>query len=269
MGSAALKLFVVLVYAFLFLPIVVVVMTSFSASPMFSFPPTSFTIDWYFKIPSGFFGALKVSLIVATTTSACATILGASLGLSLARSKSRFLKTLVGSLSLAPLTVPHLVLGVGLFYSSLLIWDLTGIGLAGSVFGLILGHTAIAIPYVVRTVLASTAHFDRSVEEAALNLGASNAYVLRRISLPILLPGVISGGFFAFLVSFDEVPITIFMGGGDAATTLPLKILTSIQYDMSPNVMAIASMIIIASLAAMVVVERVFGLERLFGAGRA
>lgn len=269
MGSFILKCFVALIYAFLFLPICVVVLTSFSASPMFSFPPTSFTLDWYFKIPDGFFAALKVSLIVSSTTAVCATILGTSLALPLARSRNRVLKAIVGPLSLAPLTVPHLVLGVGLLYSSLLVWDLTGVGLAGTRVGLIIGHVAIATPYVVRSVLASTAHFDRSLEEAALNLGASNAYVLRRISLPILLPGMIAGGFFAFLVSFDEVPITIFMGGGSTATTLPLKILTSVQYDMSPDVMAIASMIIFISLAAMVVMERTIGLERLFSAGRA
>jgi putative spermidine/putrescine transport system permease protein len=260
--------FVTAVFAFLLLPIGFVVLSSFSASPLLTFPPTSYTLAWYGKIPRGFTEALQTSIIIGLITAAVTAVLGTGIGLALVRTSGK-LRELLALLSVAPLTVPHLVLGVAMFHTSLFLFDLIGLQLLETVAGLVMAHAAVALPYVVRGVTAGHAHFDRSLEEAALNLGASRWQTLRWVTLPVLASGIISGAFFAFLVSFDEVPITLFMGGGTTTTTLPLRILTSIEYNMDPDVMAISSLIILASLVIMIAIDRTIGLERFFGAGRA
>ena len=256
-----------LVYVFLLLPIVYVVISSFNETSLLTFPPQSFTLRWYTKISGGFVQALKVSMIVALATSLIATVLG--LGIALALARGRFLgRRVLSVFALSPLMVPHLVIGVALFQFSLLFWDWTAIGLAGSIAGLIIGHTTFSIPFVVRAIVVGHALFDTALEEAALTLGATPWQTFLRITLPVLMPGVISGAIFAFIVSFDDVPVALFMGGGNA-TTLPVKIFTSIEFSLTPDVMAVSALIIYASLGLMIVIERTLGLERFFGAGRA
>lgn len=262
-----LRLVVALVFVFLLLPIASVVVSSFSASPMLAFPPRALTFEWYGKIPKEFVDALKVSLIAATATAVVATLAGVGIGLAIARGRNRG-KAALNAVSVAPLTVPHLVMGIALYHTSLFVWDVTGVEIMETMAGLVLAHVVIAVPFVVRGVVAGHAHFDRALEEAALSLGASNWQTLRIVTLPLLLPGILSGAFFAFLVSFDDVPVALFMGGGPTTTTLPLKILSSIEFSLNADVMAISTLIIGASLAVMVVLERAVGLDRFFGAGR-
>ena len=259
---------IALVFVFLLLPLVFVVVTSFGGSPMMAFPPTSFTLDWYQSIPEAFFSGLRVSAVVALWTSFTAAAVGTGAALALARGRFPGIRML-GVFCLAPLMVPSLVVAVALYQFAGVIWDWTGIELGGTVLGIILGHTAVAIPYAVRAVMAGHAHFDPSIEEAALNLGASWWRTLVSITFPVLLPGIISGAVFAFLIAFDDLPIALFMGGDQSSTTMPVKIYTSIEYSLKPDIMAVSALVIYVSLALMLVLERTLGLERFFGSGRA
>ena len=159
--------------------------------------------------------------------------------------------------------VPALVMGVAAFQFSLVIWDHSRLTLGGTIPGLVIGHLTFAIPFVVRSVLAGHTRFDFSIEEAAQNLGASPRQTFVHVTWPMLRPGIASGAIFAFLISLDEVPISLFMGGGDA-TTLPVKIFTAMEISFGGDILAVASVIVIVSVVLMLALDRVVGLERLF-----
>ncbi len=120
----------------------------------------------------------------------------------------------------------------------------------------------IAVPFVVRGTLAGHAHIDPRAEEAALSLGASRWRALLGVTLPAIRPGLVSGAFLAFLASFDDVPVALFMGGGENSTTFPLQVLASLEYSLKPDIMAVSTLIIVASVVLMAILDRLFGLER-------
>jgi putative spermidine/putrescine transport system permease protein len=251
------------VYGFLLAPVFVVVVSSFNADPSLTFPPTQFTMHWYHEIKPEFYRALDVSLIVATCTAIASAVFGVPAALALSR--GRFLgKTMLNSICLSPLAVPTLVTGVAMYQFSLVLWDVTGYGIGGTLFGLIIGHMTFGIPFVVRAVIAGDARFDRSLEEAGQNLGASPLETFWRVTLPILRPSIISGAIFAFLMSMDDVPIALFMASGDT-TTLPIRIFTTIEFDLSGDVMAISALIVAASFVVMLLLDRLVGLEQILG----
>ena len=229
-------------FVFLLAPIVVVVLASFNGVGVLSFPPRAFTTRWYYEIDPSFYRALWVSLVVGVITVVLAVLVGVP-----------------GALGL----VPALVTGVALFQFSLVFWDLFGVTIGGTIAGLVIGHLTFAIPFVIRSVLASHTRFDHSLEEAAANLGATPLQTFFRVTLPILKPGIASGAIFAFLISLDEVPIALFMGGGDA-TTLPVKIFTAIEISFGGDILAVASLVVCGSVVLMLILDRLVGLERLF-----
>jgi putative spermidine/putrescine transport system permease protein len=247
---------------FLLAPIAIVVLTSFSASAIFAFPPKAYTTDAYWLIPSSFIAALRVSLIVAATTAVIAVIVGVPAAIALVRGRFPGRDSL-NALCLSPLSVPALVIGVALFQSSIYFWDITGLTLGGTIAGLVIGHLTFTIPYVIRSVVAAQAQFDPSIEEAAANLGASPAQIFFRITLPSLRPGIASGAIFAILMSLDDVPVALFMGGSET-TTLPVKILAAIEFNFGADIMAISSLVIFGSIALMIVLDRMVSLETLF-----
>ena len=265
-SSISLRLFVSLVFVFLMLPLVTVVITSFGDSAVLSFPPTGFTLRWYSSISGEFFQALKISLIVACGTTALATVTGSLAALALVR--GRFMgKLALGALCMSPIMVPTLVIGVAAYQFVGQIWDLTGYSFAGTIPGLILGQTAFALPFVIRSAIAGQAHLDMSVEEAATNLGATPLQTFRLVTLPMLLPGIISGAVFAFVMSFDDVPVALFLGGGDVMT-FPVKIYTSVEFNFDPDLMAVSTIVVGCSLAIMLALDRLIGIDKFFGATR-
>jgi putative spermidine/putrescine transport system permease protein len=161
--------------------------------------------------------------------------------------------------------VPALVTGVALYQLSLTFWDLAHFQIGGTIAGLTIGHLTFGIPFVVRAVMAGHARFDYALEEAALNLGASPLQSFWRVTVPVLRPSIISGGIFAFVMSLDDVPIALFMGGSNA-TTLPVRIFTTVEFDFGGDVMAVASAIVGFSVVVMLLLDRVVGLGELFGA---
>jgi putative spermidine/putrescine transport system permease protein len=261
-GTVGFALVLVCTFVFLLAPIVVVVISSFNAVGVFSFPPQSFTTRWYGEIDPTFYDALRVSLIVASITVVIAVLVGVPGAMSLARGRFPG-RDALNAACLSPLMVPALVVGVASFQFSLLIWDAFGITLGGTIAGLVIGHLTFAIPFVVRSVLAAYTRFDFSLEEAAQNLGASPLRTFCHVTLPILQPGIVSGAIFAFLISLDEVPIALFMGGGQA-TTLPVKIFSAMEISFGGDILAVASVIVVVSIILMLILDRLIGLERLF-----
>jgi putative spermidine/putrescine transport system permease protein len=262
MGSVVLRAVLIGAFLFLLAPIVMVIVSSFNGVGVFAFPPQQFTTRWYREIDPGYYSALYVSLVVATITSVVAVIISVPAALALARGRFPG-RNVLSALCLSPLMVPALVTGVALFQFSLLFWDVFKVTLGGTITGLVIGHLTFAIPFVVRAVLASHTRYDLSIEEAAESLGARPMQTFFQVTLPILKPGIVSGAVFSFLISLDEVPIALFMGGG-SATTLPVKIFTAIEISFGGDILAVSSIIVAISVVAMLILDRLIGLERLF-----
>ena len=235
----------VLVLGFLLVPIVVVIPMSLGSERYLQFPPKNLTLKWYGE----FFGdanwraAALYSLTVASFTTIASVVIGTMAAVSLTRGTLAGKKILT-AVTLAPLIVPHIVLGVALYLS------FTPLGLSGNVPGLVLSHTALAVPFVVLTVSAALYRIDRSLEMAAMNLGASRFGAFRLVTLPLVKPAVAVGAVFAFLTSFDEAIVSFFMSGV-SNKTLPRKLFENIDFDISPLIPAVSTVLMLLSLALM------------------
>jgi putative spermidine/putrescine transport system permease protein len=256
----ALGAFSVLVYLFVLAPIVVVLASSLTAADYTSFPPQGLSLRWYLEIPRHpeFLDSLRVSLVVAAATAALATALGTLAALALVRHRFRG-RDLLNGLFLSPLMVPTVILGVALlqFY--------TLAGITRTPFSLICGHLVITVPYVVRLVSASLAGLDRTLELAAMSLGATPWQAFRRVTLPLARPGIVAGAAFAAITSFDDVSVALFLAS-PRAVTLPVRIFTYIEQTFDPLVTAVCSILIVLAAIAVAIIERLVGLGRLFGA---
>ena len=256
-------IFVGFVVLFLLLPVLAIAVSSVSISPLFVFPPSGFTWQWYGSIPSSYLDALRISTAVAGGSTALALLVGVPAAIALARGRFPFGSTL-SALLLSPLMIPSLVIGVALFQFSPVIWTNFGVSLTGTVFGLIVAHGTFTIPLVIRAVIAGQTQFDNSVEEAATSLGASPFRTFLTITLPVLSPSIVSGGIFAFLMSFDDVPVSLFVGGG-TTTTLPVAIFNAIQFNLSPDLMALCTLVSMGVLVLLLICSRLLGSDLFFG----
>lgn len=248
------------VYGFVLAPIAVILLASLTAAEYTSFPPHGISLRWYFEIPKHpeFLESLWISLVVAVVSGTLATALGTPAALALVRYRFRGREPLNGFF-LSPLMLPAVILGVALlqFY--------TRVGITRTPAALVCGHLVITVPYVVRLVSASLAGLDPSLERAALILGATPWKAFTRVTLPLVAPGVIAGGAFATIVSFDDVSIALFLAS-PKTTTLPVRIFTYIEQTFDPLVTAVCSLLVLLTAAAVVLIERCVGLGRLFGA---
>lgn len=251
------------VLVFLLAPVLVVLAASVNGGSVMSFPPSSLTTRWYMSLSPAFYHAILVSVMVAGLTTVLSVLLGVPAALALCRGRFPG-RAMLSAACLSPLMVPALVTGVALYQCSLVLWDETGITLGGTIQGIVLGHITFGIPFVVRAVIAGHTRFDHALEEAAQSLGAAPLTTFYHITLPVLRPAIVAGAVFAFAMSFDDVPIALFMGGGDMATTLPVQIFTTVQFDLSGDVMAVASMVVIASFLVMFALDRFVGADLFF-----
>lgn len=166
------------------------------------------------------------------------------------------------ALFMSPLMVPHVVLGIAFLRF------FTRIGLSGTFLGLVLSHIIVIIPFALRLVLAASYGIDRRIEHAAISLGASPAVVFRRVTLPLILPGVVSGWLLAAINSFDEVTMTVFIAS-PATTTLPVRMFLYIQDNIDPLIAAVSACLIALTAILLMALDRLFGLDRLFvGTGK-
>ena len=246
---------VLLAYLFLAAPLIIIFLMSFNANQYLSWPPESFTLDWYRALPqqTQFIDGLQTTLITASASTFFVLICGVPAAPALNRYEFRG-KELLSTFFISPLLVPTIVLAVGL------VLVLGPLGLTNTYASIVIGHFAITFPYVIRTTLMSLLTSDTSCEEAAQVLGADRFTVFRRVTLPIIAPGVIAGGVIAFIVSFDEAVISLFVAES-GRPTLPVHVLRYVEQSADAAVAALSVILILFSLVIVVIVERLMGLR--------
>ncbi|MFE2182691.1 ABC transporter permease [Streptomyces sp. NPDC059455] len=238
---AVLITFGVLTGAWLVVPTLVVIPISFSGENSFAFPPSSWSLRHYttfFTEPS-WLTSLLVSLQLALLVTAVATVLGTTAAFALAR-RTFAGKGIVEGLFMAPLIVPGIVVAVAM-YAAFLGW-----GLIGTPIGFIAAHTVLALPFVTVNVTASLAGFDRVLERASATLGASPWTTFRSVTFPLIRPGVLAGALFAFVTSFDEVVVSLFIQS-PTLQTLPVRMFTSVTNEVDPTIAAASTVVLVVS----------------------
>jgi spermidine/putrescine transport system permease protein len=248
-GARLLKAFFALVVVFLYAPIVILLIFSFNNAEIPAFPLSGFTLHWYhqFLTNSDLKSSLKTSAIIAALTSAAAVLLGILAAIALVRHRFRG-QGPVSALLLSPLVIPYVVFGLAL----LLLFHTVGI--QRSIFTVVIGHIVITLPYTILVLMPRLQQIDVSLEEAAYDLGAGRLRTFRSITLPLLLPAVVSAYLIAFTTSFDEYAVASFVVGTQA--TFPIYLYSAIRFPSNlPQVIAVAVVVISVSLLVVVLAE--------------
>jgi putative spermidine/putrescine transport system permease protein len=246
-----------LVISFMLAPLVVVCVVAFTPENTLSVPTTSFSLRWFRAVfahsdfVQSFWNSLWLGLFAATL----ATAIAIPAGLAMTRYEFRG-RDFLNGIFLSPLIIPHLVLGVALLRMFSLI------GVTGSFPWLVLAHVVIVTPYALRLIIAAVVGSDRSGEQAALSLGASQATVFRRITLPMILPGVTGGWLLAFISSFDEVTMSIFVTA-PSTVTLPVRMYMYATESIDPLMAAVSALMVAITAVAMFLLDRIYGLDRI------
>ena len=240
-----------IVLSFLILPIFAVIPASFNQSSFIKIPPESFSLQWYRQLfnDAGWASAIATSVEVALLATLFSVVLGTLAALGMERLGPTSRKLLSG-LILAPLIVPVIMTSIALYYA------MRRTGLHGSLTGLALGHTILCLPFVVLNVGVSLNGLDRSWARAAAGLGAAPLHIFRTITLPAIKPGLAAGAAFAFITSFDEVVISIFLASANAKT-LPVKLWEQMRVEFTP-VAAAGSAVILAMTVVIFIFVQVF-----------
>lgn len=237
------------VIAFLVAPILAIVPLSFNGGSFLAYPLDGLSLRWYEEVVTTerWLRALRNSLIVAIPATALALVLGTLAAVGVAQARIRG-KAVITGLVIAPMIVPDVIIAVGLYFF------FAPVGLVNSFPGLILAHAALATPFVFITVSATLATLDPSLARAAASLGAPPAVVFFRIVMPLIAPGLIAGGLFAFATSFDDVIVVLFLGG-PGQRTLPREIFDGIREHVTPAITAVATILIILATALLAATE--------------
>jgi putative spermidine/putrescine transport system permease protein len=245
-----------IVIAFMLAPLLIVCLVAFTPEPTLTLPTTSFSLRWFKAVfaHQDFVTSFWNSVWLALWSASIATIIAVFAAMAMTRYTFRGRDALNG-LFLSPLLIPHLVLGVAM----LRLFSL--VGGTGSFGWLVLAHVVIVTPYALRLVIAALVGFDRSTEQAALSLGASQATVFRRITLPMILPGVTGGWLLAFINSFDEVTMSIFVTA-PSTVTLPVRMYIYATESIDPLMAAVSALMIALTAVVMLVLDRVYGLDK-------
>ena len=242
-----------LLSAWLILPTLVIVPVSFSSRASFSIPSGDWSLRWYknFFADPQWFGALVNSLIIAALAATLATVVGTLAALGIHRSNSKRNRTAVQAVLLSPRILPDIVLAVGVYAAYL------RLGLVGTIPGFVIAHAALGMPLVLIAVTASLAGLDRQLENAATTLGANPWSTARQITIPLILPGIASGGLLAFMASFDEVIIAIFIQS-PYLETLPVVIFSSMIRSTDPTIAAAATLILATTITLLSLIAIIF-----------
>jgi len=254
-------LFNALVVSFMLAPLLIVCVVAFTPENTLTLPRHGLSLRWFkavFEHPD-FVSSFWNSLWLALGSATLSTVLAVPAGLALTRYSFRG-RELINALFLSPLIIPHLVLGVALLRLSSLV------GAAGSFGFLLLAHALVVTPYVLRLVLASLVGFDRSIEQAALSLGASPWRSFVRVTLPMILPGVSGGWLLAFINSFDEVTLSIFVTS-PSTVTLPVRMYMYATESIDPLMAAVSALMVGLTAVAMLVLDRLYGLDKVLVGG--
>jgi putative spermidine/putrescine transport system permease protein len=245
-----------LCFLLLILPTLVVVIVSFTSGFSLRFPPPGYSLRWYGELLNAWqlhFAATN-SFKVAMWTTLLSVMLGVAAALAVARSQ-RWSARVLDSLFMSPLVLPALSLGL----AALMFFSL--VRLPVSPLTLVIGHTIVCVPYVLRTTVAALAQLNPTLLESSASLGATGFMTFRRVTLPLIRPGILAGAFIAFMASFDNVPISLFLR--DANTDmLPIRMWQDLEGRLDVTIAALSGVMIAATLALMLVMERVSGLSR-------
>jgi putative spermidine/putrescine transport system permease protein len=261
-GAMALA-FHALFVIFMVAPIAIVCVVAFTPEGFLSIPTTEWSLRWFRAIARypEFVEGFRTTLGLGALSSTIAVAFSVPAALAIARYRFRGREALA-AFFLSPLMIPHVVLGIAFLRF------FTQVGLGGTFAGLVLAHVIIVFPFALRLVLASATGMDRAVENAAISLGAGAFTTFRRVTLPLILPGLASGWALAFIQSFDEVTMTVFIAA-PGATTLPVRMFLYIQDNIDPLVTSVSAAVIAITGVFLVALDRVYGLERLLaGKGR-
>jgi putative spermidine/putrescine transport system permease protein len=251
----------ILVFAFLLLPVAIVVLAGLNAGNFLTFPPHGLSFRWVqaFLTSPVFIGSFLWSFALAILAGLTSTVLGTMTSLVLTRYEFRG-RGLLSALFLSPIMLPGLVIGLGLY-----IYYISAVPmLARSFWGLLIGHVIVTMPYVVRTVSASLYHFDLSLEEAARNLGASPLKAFLQVTLPIIQPGIMAGSIFAFVMSFGQFDVSLFLSQ-PAFTPLPLTMYEEMRFRYTPIVAAAGIFAIALVATSILLTSRLTDLKRFAG----
>ena len=245
-----------LIFLFLIFPILVIIPLSFNTVPFFtftpemlSFNPEGYSLRWYedFFTNRNWRGAVNNSFIIAIFSTLIATSLGTLAALGLSRRNVPY-RTLMMAILISPMIVPLIISACGMFFFY------SRIHLQGTHLGVILAHAALGTPFVVITVTATLVGFDRSLIRAANSLGADGVTTFFKIIVPLITPGVISGALFAFITSFDEVVVILFVGSFKQRT-IPWQMFSGIREHISPTILAVATLLVLVSVALLTTLE--------------
>jgi putative spermidine/putrescine transport system permease protein len=247
--NAVLWAYAIAVFAFLVVPLLVVVPVSFSSGMYLQFPPPGFSLHWY----KDYFGDPQWidATVLSVEIALCVVVLAVSIGLlaalAIVRMPFRGIG-LVRMLLMTPLIVPSVVVSIAV-YSVYVTFHLIG-----SFLGIVLAHTILALPFTVVLLVSGFQRVDRRLEEASYTMGASVARTFRRVTLPILRPSIFAAAIFAFIASWDEIIMVIFIGGG-AGTTLPLRMFNYLRTEINPTIAAVSTLLLLFAVAAFAIAE--------------
>ncbi|RHZ93510.1 ABC transporter permease [Cereibacter sphaeroides] len=265
-----------LIFLFLIAPILIVIPLSFNVEPYFTFTekmlsldPDGYSLRWYDTLltfgmanpeaprdsswwmdvwnNAAWVRAAKNSVIIGVSSTVVATVLGTVAALGLSRPEMPYRRAIMAIL-ISPMIVPIIITATGLFFFY------SATGLAGSYVGVVLAHATLGIPFVIITVTATLVGFDRSLTRAAASLGASPTTTFFKVTMPLILPGVISGALFAFVTSFDEVVVVLFVAAHDQQT-IPRQMWNGIREQISPAILSVATILVIVSVLLLATVE--------------
>lgn len=258
-GRIVLTAVAAVILLFLALPVIVIVVTSFSSNAFAHFPPDVWTLNWYkalFADGSKWPAALSLSALIAALSTVFSLIIGVTAATALTRSELP-LRSAVYALVLGPLVIPQIVTALGLF----LLFEPAS--MLGSPIAIALGHTVLAAPIAVLILIATLRGIDERLEDAAASMGAGRLTIARRITLPLAAPGMIAAAIFSFITSFDEFYISQFLSSVDTVT-LPVQVYNSLTFEIDPSVTAVSAILIAFAILALGLVA----LVRWLGSGR-
>jgi putative spermidine/putrescine transport system permease protein len=258
--SAGVALLLWIGIALIAVPLLLTLYLSVFDEKLILFPPRGYTLAWYAAILPNFAQPILTSIQLGAAAVVGSLLLGIPAGIGLSRHRFRG-RGAVSTLLLAPLTVPGIALGLAIYVLLVTIDEQFGSMITGSLIGLVLGHVMIATPWVVRLCLASLTNHERSAEEAAASLGAGPLTVIWRVTLPAMRPGIIAGALFAFVISFENLELALFLTS-PGVTTLPVAVLQYLEYHIDPLVSAIAVAQTVGIAALLLVLDRFIRLGR-------
>lgn len=245
-----------LVFLFLLAPLIVIILASFSPTPLVVFPPKGFSLKWYaniFSSSTNFFEGFVNSIKIAVIATGIDIILGVTAALSVTRYQFKG-KELLISFYTSPMYVPSIA------FAFVLLQVCSLLGFSNAFVRILLGHVIIIMPYIVRNTLSILTSFNWTLEDAAASLGANPIQTFFKITLPLIKPGLISGSLLAFLYSFDEAVLSSLLNS-PKFVTLPIRIMNYMEFSFDPTLAAISTLLILMSLSLIIILERFIGLD--------